>query len=95
MAEVVEPHAKDENPDLEVGVDDHAAAGSPVVHFCDAKTHAIDGPKKSSKHSGAQLNMRGVFLHVMADALGSVVVIISALIMWLTDWTWRKYVDPG
>ena len=24
----------------------------------------------------------GVFLHVMADALGSVIVIISALIMW-------------
>jgi Co/Zn/Cd efflux system component len=28
------------------------------------------------------MNMRGVFLHVMADALGSVVVIVSALVMW-------------
>jgi hypothetical protein len=41
------------------------------------------------------MNMRGVFLHVAADALGSVVVIISALIMWLTDWEYKLYVDPG
>ena len=41
------------------------------------------------------MNMRGVFLHVMADALGSVVVIISALIMWQTDWKYKIYVDPG
>ena len=38
--------------------------------------------------------MKGVFLHVLADALGSVVVIISALIIWLTDWEYRMYVDP-
>ena len=37
----------------------------------------------------------GVFLHVMADALGSVIVIISALIMWQTDWEYKYYVDPG
>ena len=34
-------------------------------------------------NSAANMNMRGVWLHVMADALGSVIVIISALIMWL------------
>lgn len=44
---------------------------------------------------GSQMNMRGVFLHVLADALGSVVVIISALIMWQTEWTYKVYVDPG
>lgn len=33
-------------------------------------------------HSGGagQMNMRGVFLHVLSDALGSVIVIISALV---------------
>lgn len=42
------------------------------------------------------LNMRGVFLHVMADALGSVIVIISALIMWQApEWQFAIYVDPG
>ena len=50
---------------------------------------------KSKPQGGSQMNMRGVFLHVMADALGSVVVIISALIMWLTEWEYRDYVDPG
>jgi len=51
--------------------------------------------KEDSKvKSGTQLNMKGVFLHVLADALGSVVVIISALIIWLTDWEYRMYVDP-
>ena len=42
-----------------------------------------------------QMNMRGVFLHVLADALGSVVVIISALIMWQTEWEYKIYVDPA
>ena len=41
------------------------------------------------------MNMRGVFLHVLADALGSVVVIISALIMWQTEWEYKIYVDPA
>jgi zinc transporter 1 len=46
--------------------------------------------------SGGNLNMRGVFLHVMADALGSVIVIISALIMWKApEWKFTDYVDPG
>lgn len=46
-------------------------------------------------HPHAQMNMRGVFLHVLADALGSVVVIISALIMWQTEWEYKIYVDPA
>lgn len=46
-------------------------------------------------HGAGNMNMRGVFLHVMADALGSVVVIISAVIMWKTDWEYKLYVDPG
>ena len=39
--------------------------------------------------------MKGVYLHVMADALGSVIVIISALVIWLTDWEYRMYIDPA
>ena len=31
----------------------------------------------------------------MADALGSVIVIISAVIMWQTEWKYKYYVDPG
>ena len=41
------------------------------------------------------MNMKGVFLHVLGDALGSVVVIISSLVIWLADGKWRFYVDPA
>lgn len=46
-------------------------------------------------HSHGDLNMKGVFLHVLGDALGNIGVIASALIIWLTDYSWRYYVDPG
>ncbi|KAL9128040.1 MAG: hypothetical protein Q9217_003204 [Psora testacea] len=45
-------------------------------------------------HSHSDLNMRGVFLHVMGDALGNIGVIGSALIIWLTSYSWRFYADP-
>jgi len=45
--------------------------------------------------SSAQLNMRGVFLHVLGDALGSVVVIISALVIKFVDAEWKFKVDPA
>ncbi|OAD62222.1 Zinc transporter 1 [Eufriesea mexicana] len=46
-------------------------------------------------HDASQMNMRGVFLHVFSDALGSVIVIVSALIVWLTKWEYRFYIDPA
>lgn len=44
--------------------------------------------------SSQQLNMRGVFLHVLADALGSVIVCASACIFIFTDFRYKDYVDP-
>jgi cobalt-zinc-cadmium efflux system protein len=37
------------------------------------------------------LNVKGAYLEVVADMLGSVGVIVAAIVMWLTDWWW---VDP-
>jgi cobalt-zinc-cadmium efflux system protein len=37
------------------------------------------------------LNMRGAWLHVFSDALGSVGAILSALLVWLLGWFWA---DP-
>ncbi len=37
--------------------------------------------------SGHNLNVRGAFLHVIADLLGSVGVIISGTLIWLFGWT--------
>lgn len=46
--------------------------------------------KKKTK----SMNMEGVFLHVLGDALGNVGVIITALFIWKTDYSWRFYSDP-
>lgn len=48
-----------------------------------------------SNKNASQMNMRGVFLHVLSDAMGSVIVIISALVVWLTKWEYSKYIDPA
>jgi len=45
-------------------------------------------------HSHGNLNMRGVFLHVLGDALGNIGVIATALFIRLTDFSWRFYSDP-
>ncbi|MCJ1397000.1 hypothetical protein MMC11_000192 [Xylographa trunciseda] len=61
-------------------------------------SHNHSRPKKASENSGhshGDLNMRGVFLHVMGDALGNIGVIASALVIWLTDYSWRFYSDPA
>ncbi|KAL8829684.1 MAG: hypothetical protein Q9191_001865 [Dirinaria sp. TL-2023a] len=62
--------------------------------------HTLDKhsqPKEPStgSHSHSDLNMRGVFLHVMGDALGNIGVILSALLIWLTNYSWRYYSDPA
>ncbi|RMZ85314.1 hypothetical protein DV738_g62, partial [Chaetothyriales sp. CBS 135597] len=46
-------------------------------------------------HSHGDLNMRGVFLHVLGDALGNIGVIATALIIWLTTFPGRYYFDPA
>ncbi|KAK9721263.1 Zinc resistance conferring protein [Basidiobolus ranarum] len=48
------------------------------------------GPGKKS----GLLNMHGVFLHVLGDALGSIAVIISSLIIWLSSFPQRFLFDP-
>jgi len=59
--------------------------------------HKHTKPKEGDGHghSHSDLNMRGVFLHVMGDALGNIGVIASALFIWLTNFSWRFYTDPA
>ncbi|XP_049837813.1 zinc transporter 1 [Schistocerca gregaria] len=58
-------------------------------------------PSEKGRHhhekrsSASQMNMRGVFLHVLADALGSVIVIASASVVYLTSWSYKFYLDPA
>jgi cobalt-zinc-cadmium efflux system protein len=43
-------------------------------------------------HSHADLNIRGAFLHVLADTVSSVGVILAALLIWLLHWDWADEV---
>ncbi|QLG73567.1 hypothetical protein HG535_0F00770 [Zygotorulaspora mrakii] len=60
-------------------------------------THATEETStddKKAKKGPKSLNMHGVFLHVLGDALGNVGVIIAALFIWKTNYSWRFYSDP-
>ena len=47
-------------------------------------------PKK-----GYDLGLLGVLIHVMGDAVNNIGVIISALVIWLTNYPARYYADPA
>ena len=63
-------------------------------------THNHNKPKKPSKggshgHNHADMGMNAMILHVIGDALGNLGVIVSALVIWLTNWPGRFYADPA
>ncbi|KAF5016616.1 hypothetical protein F66182_11652 [Fusarium sp. NRRL 66182] len=79
-------------------VDGDSVAVSKAAKDDAHRNHNHAKPKTGKKAHGGHshdLNMRGVFLHVMGDALGNIGVIASALIIWLTPYSWKYYVDPG
>lgn len=39
-------------------------------------------------HSHADLNVRGAFLHILADTISSIAVVVSALLILLFHWEW-------
>ena len=55
---------------------------------------ANENEEKKKEKSSGQMNMRGVYLHILGDALGSVIVIVAALIVKYFDGKWTFYVDP-
>jgi len=52
-------------------------------------------PVKIEVHHHHSLNMRGAFLHVLGDALGSVGVILSAVVIKWSGWQYANYMDPA
>lgn len=46
-------------------------------------------------HSHGSMNMHGVFLHVLGDALGNIGVISAGLVIWFCEGRWTLYFDPG
>lgn len=67
----------------------------------DLPDYATPGTEKESLHTvtevttSAQMNMRAVYLHVLGDALGSVIVIASSLCIIYGSGDWTLYIDPG
>lgn len=59
-------------------------------------SHTIaSGGKDTEYNKGRRsLNMHGVFLHVLGDALGNIGVMLSAFFIWKTDYSWKYYTDP-
>jgi zinc transporter 1 len=74
--------------------DNHGHAHDEVEGDNHGHSHGAEKKAKDKPQSAHQMNISGVFLHVMADALGSVVVMISASVIWLTDWKYKDYLDP-
>ncbi|KAJ7918716.1 cation efflux protein [Mycena leptocephala] len=69
-------------PNYQFGVDEHYK-----THHEDEHIPNLHNPSHAPSHEGHSHNMRGVFLHVMADTLGSVGVIISTLLIQFYGWT--------
>jgi len=73
----------------------HEASAEKEGESSEDESDPVEAEKKAIIKSSAQLNMRAVFLHVMGDALGSVVVIISALVIMYVEQDWKYKVDPA
>ncbi len=67
----------------------HGHAGHSHSH------HDNDNIKDSEARSGtSSVNMHGVFLHVLGDAIGSVIVVGTALATIYVPFDWSVYFDP-
>lgn len=60
-------------------------------HASDIGRHTTVSP---GGHNHSSMNMRAIFLHVLGDALGNIGVIFTGLVIWLTKWKYRFYLDP-
>ena len=60
-----------------------------------AEANLASGEANSeARHHGRSANMVALMLHILGDTLANISVIVSGLIIWLTDAPWRFRVDP-
>ena len=66
------------------------------IHLSFSLIEKEEIPSKSKQVVASdQMNIKGVYLHVLGDALGSVIVVCSALAIYYGSGSWTLYVDPG
>ncbi|KAL2755794.1 hypothetical protein ACRALDRAFT_1043153 [Sodiomyces alcalophilus JCM 7366] len=82
-------------PDGEDAAYRHPTKGRPRRDSSVHGEHHHRKPRKMHGHSHGDTGLNGLILHVLGDALGNVGVIITALIIWLSDWPGKMYADPA
>lgn len=70
----------------------HAAHNHNHDHSHETQALAAASPKKAAKatagsHGHGSENMQGIYLHIMADALGSLAVVVSTILVRFTGWS--------
>lgn len=46
-------------------------------------------------HGGESVNIKGIFIHIVGDFLGSIGVLVSACVIQFTNWKYKYYLDPA
>lgn len=80
-----------ERGENDIALDDHFMSPTTI------KSHSTKNDKHAHHDapSDGSLNIRGVLLHVAGDALGSIGVVVSGLIIWFVESPGRFYADPA
>ncbi|KAJ2814989.1 Zinc resistance conferring protein, partial [Coemansia furcata] len=76
------------------GAHKHVHGGSACSHQHKKRKTAKSGAGKKDS-DGGHLNMRGVWLHIFGDCITNIAVIISGLVIWKAEGSWRFYFDPA
>ncbi|CAG0917554.1 unnamed protein product [Notodromas monacha] len=71
-----------------------ATPENPVIVSVNGMGPASKAKEKDRHKKASNMNMQGVFLHILGDALGSVIVVISAAVVQWTSWQYKHYLDP-
>ena len=71
---------------------DHGRQPQELHSHSQSLNSAASSPTKAAKatsgsHSHGSENMQGIYLHIMADALGSVAVVVSTILVRFTGWS--------
>lgn len=81
-----------------LGHSTHGHSGSHSHSHSHSSTHEPELEQAHTTTSGnkptPKLNLHGIFLHVMGDALGSLGAMLSGLGIWLIPYHWKFYLDP-
>lgn len=94
-------HDHEDIHDVETGDAKTHSKKSGLIGRLFKKSNDDDNHSHSHSHGGGgggeegSMNMRGVFLHVLGDALGNVGVIASGLFIAFSTVSWRFYSDPA